>query len=141
MEKQKLNETLKSIADSYKLLKDEGIIRSKVMVGDLGEYYCQEFGLVELVSNKVNEGFDGINESGKKVQIKTRTTPGNSAKIWLRKRNFEELMYVELNEYYQPTLIFSVEVELVEKNLNGRKDGISVGKLKKLERIETYFKK
>ena len=55
---------LKVIAEALKSLKAKNVIRTKNLVGDLGEYYCKEkFGL-KLNENFVNKDFDAINLDG-----------------------------------------------------------------------------
>ena len=62
---------LKIIAEALKSLKEKKIIRTKNLVGDLGEYYCKEYFGLTLEENAVNKGFDAIDKEGKKVEIKT----------------------------------------------------------------------
>ena len=73
---------LKIIAEALKSLKNKNIIRTKNLVGDLGEYYCKEYFGLTLEENAVNKGFDAIDKEGKKVEIK----------IWTR--------VSELSEFY-----------------------------------------
>jgi len=80
---------LKQISDAFKSLKKKGIIRSNNLVGDLGEYYCQEKLEITLSENKVQKGYDGIDEEKKKVQIKTRRKPKGSASIYFKNLEFD----------------------------------------------------
>ncbi|MFZ2432209.1 MAG: hypothetical protein WAW57_13780, partial [Lutibacter sp.] len=88
---------LKLIAESLKTLKAEGSIRTKNLVGDLGEYYCQEL-LTIVLCKIVEKGFDGHDSDGKKVEIKTRREPTKTAKVIFRGFNFDYCLFVELNE-------------------------------------------
>ncbi len=138
MDEKLLNETLKKIVDAHSSLRDYGVIRSKLLVGDLGEYYCEKLGLIDRDSNKVKKGFDGFDSDGKRVQVKTRTNPKNSAKIGFRNLEFDYCLYAELDDYYQLTSIRKVTRTMIKKNLNKAKDGISVGNLKKLNSEIVY---
>jgi len=131
LDKQLLKETLISIADSHALLRKHGVIRSKVMVGDLGEYYCEDLGFITKDDNKVKRGYDGLDKYGKRVQVKTRTSPNNRAKLSFKNLEFDYCLYVELNNNYQLVSISKVDKSIIETNLNKAKDGISVGNLKK----------
>ena len=72
---------LKKITDCFKSLKEKGIIRSNNLVGDLGEYYCEQSFGITLSKNKVQKGYDGTDKKGKTVQIKTRKTPNGGASV------------------------------------------------------------
>ena len=91
---------LKSIAESLKVLEDAKIIRTKNLVGDLGEYYCKEFSNLTLNINTVEIGYDAIDNTGKKVEIKTRRLPSNQSKVIFRSFDFDYCLYVELNQYF-----------------------------------------
>lgn len=72
----KLEETIKAeirkFGKIYCALQSEGIIRSRRIVGDLGEYYAsQELGLI-LNKNKNEKGVDALDKRGVKYEIKTR---------------------------------------------------------------------
>ena len=69
---QPIKALLKEFADSFSILKDCGVIRSRHIVGDIGEYYACKALNLEICS-KVNErGFDAINKDGIKFEVKTR---------------------------------------------------------------------
>ena len=56
----------------YSELKSTGIVDSRRIVGDLGEYYaCQELGLIRNTNN-VEKGFDAKDDYGNTYEIKTR---------------------------------------------------------------------
>jgi len=122
---------LKVIAESLKSLKEDGIIRTKNLVGDLGEYYCQELFSITLNDSTVETGYDGYDTSGKKVEIKTRRQPNNKAKVIFRSFDFHYCLYVELNEYFEPIEILKISVSELLKYLDKKGDRLSVGKLKK----------
>ena len=84
----KIRPELKTIADSLKSLKDASVIRTKNLVGDLGEYYCQELLKIKL-AKIVEKGFDGYDTEGNKVEIKTRRQPSDSAKVIFRGFDFD----------------------------------------------------
>lgn len=59
-------------ARAYQKLKDNGIIRSMRVVGDIGEYYaCKRLNLI-LSENKVEKGIDARSKNGTTYEIKTR---------------------------------------------------------------------
>lgn len=56
----------------YIQLVDSGIVRSRRVVGDIGEFYaCRQLGL-KLASNLNEEGVDAIDQHGTTYEIKTR---------------------------------------------------------------------
>ena len=123
---------LKIIAEALKSLKDKSIIRTKNLVGDLGEYYCKEYFGLTLEENAVNKGFDAIDNEGKKVEIKTRRTPVGKSKVIFRSFDFDYCIYVELNEFYEPIQFLKIEVNELVNNLEKNYKRLSVSKIKKL---------
>ena len=130
---------LKIIAESLKALKDAGVIRSKNLVGDLGEYYCQEFSNLTLNGSIVETGFDATDRKGKKVEIKTRRLPSNQSKVIFRGFDFDYCLYVELNEFFEPTIIIRIKSSELRNNTEKKGDRISVGKLKNRLRNEVLY--
>ena len=122
---------LKSIASSLKSLKAKGVIRTKNLVGDLGEYYCREFFNLTL-QPVVNTGYDAIDCNRKKVEIKTRRTPSNRTKVIFRSFDFDYCLFVELDEFFEPTQILKIEASDLKQHLDKRGDRTSVGKIKNL---------
>jgi hypothetical protein len=120
---------LKTIANCLKTLKADGIIRTKNLVGDLGEYYCQELLNITLNDSVVETGYDGIDINNQKVEIKTRRQPSKKAKVIFRSFEFDYCLFVELNEYFEPVEILKIEVSEIMKNRDKRGDRLSVGKL------------
>jgi len=131
---------LKVIAEALKSLKAKNVIRTKNLVGDLGEYYCKEkFGL-KLEENAVNKGFDAIDKEGKKVEIKTRRTPEGKSKVIFRNFEFDYCIYVELNEFYEPIQFLKIEVDELVNNLEKNYKRLSVSKIKKIKSTIPFLK-
>lgn len=129
---------LKIIAEALTSLKAKKIIRTKNLVGDLGEYYCKEkFGL-KLEENTVNKGFDAIDTDGLKVEIKTRRTPEGRSKVIFRSFDFDYCLYVELDEFYQPNRILKIDVNTIKENLEKNYNRLSVSKITSFENIQVY---
>jgi len=129
---------LKLIAEALKTLKQDGIIRTKNLVGDLGEYYCSQLFGLTLNLNVVETGFDAIDIEGKKVEIKTRRTPEGKAKIIFRSFNFDYCLYVELSEYFEPVAILKIATEEIIKNVDKKGDRLSVNKMKRTTHEVVY---
>ena len=67
-----IQKEINKFGDIYLELISSGIVDSRKIVGDIGEYYaCHEMGLIKN-SNNVEKGFDAIDEHGKTYEIKTR---------------------------------------------------------------------
>lgn len=63
---------IKEFAIAYNDLEKSGIIRSRRIVGDIGEFYaCSKLNLIQSV-NKNEKGIDAIHENGLTFEIKTR---------------------------------------------------------------------
>ena len=121
---------LGNIAHALKALKEAKVIRTKNLVGDLGEYYCSQIFNIQLNDTTVEKGFDGYDEHNKRVEIKTGREPANRSKIIFRGFEFDYCLYVELNEFFEPCKILKIDVEEIKQNLEAKKDRLSVGKLK-----------
>lgn len=63
-------DAIKNFFDSAKVLKERGIIKSNRYLGDIGEYICSDLELLKLCDSLRNKGFDGINDEGKKIEVK-----------------------------------------------------------------------
>lgn len=124
-------EELKIISNAMQRLKDKKIIRTKNLVGDLGEYYCRELFGLTLHENVVEKGFDAFDSSNKKVEIKTRRTPKGIYKVIFRGFEFDYCLFVELNENYEPNIIMKIEVNELKKYLDKKGDRLSVNTIKK----------
>lgn len=128
---------LKSITESLKVLEDGKIIRTKHLVGDLGEYYCKEFS--NLTLNKAETGYNAIDNNGKKVEKKTRKLPSNQSKVIFRSFDFDYCLYVELNQYFEPTCIIKIESSELRNNLEKQGHRLSVSKIKnKIKNTKLY---
>jgi hypothetical protein len=67
-----VRKAIREFAESYIALVDNGIIRSRRIVGDIGEYYAaSRLGLI-LSENKNEQGIDAKHSSGLTFEIKTR---------------------------------------------------------------------
>lgn len=63
---------INDFANAYNELKKTGIIRSRRIVGDIGEFYaCKRLGL-EISENKNEKGIDARHKNGLTFEIKTR---------------------------------------------------------------------
>lgn len=120
---------IKIISDCLKTLGNDGIIRSNNLVGDLGEYYCQELFNIVLCPI-VNKGFDGYDSENNKVEIKTRRLPSDSAKIIFRSFDFDYCLFVELDDCYNVLTILKINVEDIKNNVDKIGDRMSAKKLK-----------
>lgn len=129
---------LKLIADSLKSLKQDGIIRTKNLVGDLGEYYCSQLFNFTLNLNVVETGFDAIDVEGNKVEIKTRRTPEGKAEVIFRSFDFDYCLYVELSEYFEPVTILKIATEEIVKNVDKKGDRLSVNKMRRTTHEVVY---
>lgn len=130
---------LKIIADSLRTLKADGIIRSKNLVGDLGEFYCEQLFTLALNKSTVTKGFDALDLDKKKVEIKTRREPTNSGKIIFRSLDFDYCFFVKLDEFYDLELIRKITIVEIRENLDKKGDRLSFSKIKKLGE-EVFFK-
>lgn len=67
-----IQNTIKDFAQSYNELIHSGIIRSRKVVGDIGEFYaCKRLNLI-LPANKNEKGLDARHPNGLTFEIKTR---------------------------------------------------------------------
>ncbi len=129
---------LKEIAKALKSLKDKNIIRTKNLVGDLGEYYCGSYFDLSIEENSVNKGFDATDKKGYKVEIKTRRLPEGKSKVIFRSFDFDYCLYVELNEFFEPIVILKIDVQEIKDNLEKNYKRLSVSKIYKLKSIQLY---
>lgn len=63
---------IKKFGELYCLLQSEGIIRSRRIVGDLGEFYASQELNLTLNENQNEKGVDAYDKEGIKYEIKTR---------------------------------------------------------------------
>ena len=129
---------LKLIADSLKSLRQDGIIRTKNLVGDLGEYYCSQLFNFTLNLNVVETGFDAIDIEDKEVEIKTLRTPDGKAKVIFRSFDSDYCLYVELSEYFEPVTILKIVKNEIVNNVDKKRDRFSVNKMRKTAHKVVY---
>lgn len=72
---------IKDFAQCYLNLQEAGIIRSRKVVGDIGEYYACEYLNLELCSNSNEKGFDAIGDNNSTYEIKTRRVYDSGRRI------------------------------------------------------------
>ena len=105
---QKEQVAIRNFAQSYLNLQKEGIIRSRKVVGDIGEYYaCKRLNL-KLSSNKNEKGLDAIGQGGLTFEIKTRRVYDSERRTSETRRinnligkNADYLIVVTLNHAFE----------------------------------------
>lgn len=130
---------LETIANALKTLKNDGVIRSKNLVGDLGEYYCKILFNLTLEPDKVNKGFDAKDIKEKRVEIKTRRTPEDKSKIIFKGFDFKYCYFVVLNDFFQPETIYKIKSSMIKKVVDKKGDRLSVKKLISKTKAEIVF--
>lgn len=68
----KIKRAINEFATAYNNLEDSGIIRSRRIVGDIGEYYARKRLNLKLSDNRNEKGIDATNNIGLTFEIKTR---------------------------------------------------------------------
>lgn len=121
---------LKIISNCFTSLKEKGIIRSNNLVGDLGEYYCATKFSIKLSQNKVQKGYDGKDEKGHTVQIKTRKTPKGNAVVYFKNLDFDYCLFIELNNVYEIIDALKIFKEEIDKHICSKRKRLSVSKIK-----------
>ena len=108
-------ELMQCYSDIIIALKEKGIIRTKNIVGEFGEYYAikkynETSGVTNLSRDILTgtEGVDATGKNGKRYSIKTTTgsstgnffslTVGNSREI--KEQKFDYLIIIKLDKYY-----------------------------------------
>lgn len=132
-----INKELYKIAESLRVLKAEGVIRSN-LVGDLGEYYCKEYCNIVLC-DAGQKGFDGYNNDKKRIQIKTRSSPTSKSKIIFKNLDFDYCYFVELNDFLELVLILKISRDDIVKNLETKSLRLTVSKIKKYTNFHILF--
>ena len=99
---------IKNFALSYLKLQETGIIRTRKVVGDIGEYYACERLNLKLCSNTNEKGLDAISHNGLTFEIKTRRVydsdrrTTNTRRInGLKGKNADYLIVVTLNHAFE----------------------------------------
>jgi hypothetical protein len=135
----KNKELLEKFGDCFSELEKAGIIRTRHIVGDIGEYYaCDELGLERSEKNK--KGFDA-KKNGETYEIKTRRVyeserrKSNTRRInGLQKKTAKYLIVVELKKNFQPREICKMLLENIEN-----KGSLTMANFKKNGDYEIIF--
>jgi hypothetical protein len=85
---------IQNFFESLKVLRKMNIVRSDVILGDIGEFLCTvTFSGLQLVPEKTNEGYDAYLNK-KKVQIKYSNSPDSKNIDLGNPDNYQELIVV-----------------------------------------------
>lgn len=77
----KFQTALTDFAKSFNALQENGIIRSRRIVGDIGEFYaCKKLGLI-ISENKTEKGIDARHPNGLTFEVKTRRVYDSDRRI------------------------------------------------------------
>lgn len=68
----KIQSAIYRFAEIYNSLEEKKIIKSRKIVGDIGEFYACKVLNLSLCSNQNTKGYDATNQKGLKFEIKTR---------------------------------------------------------------------
>lgn len=80
---------------AVKKLKDTGVIRSSKYTGDIAEFLVAKMFEIELSDNQREPGYDGLEATGRKVQIKYHGgVSGNNIIINENKSDFDDVIVV-----------------------------------------------
>ncbi len=114
-------------------LRTLGVIRSRKLLGDLGEWYASLLFGFERAADLSQKGYDCVcSKTGKRIQVKTdRKGKGQSAVVWMPEYNpkskmqpFDELVIFWLAEDYKIKKCFRVQAkQLTTKNFTKMKSG------------------
>ena len=147
-------ELIRIYGDLLSKMREDGLIRSKNVTGDLGEYividyYTKTKGLPKLqFAPPSTKNIDAISVNGERYSIKCTTTNTTGVFYGIEKDVdissikplFEYVVIIKLNEFYQPEIIVELDWETFFKhkhwhsrvrayNLLINKDLINDGKL------------
>lgn len=125
-----ISKELTQIWEAIDSLKENKVIRTKNLVGELGEYYCKQHLGIELF-DPLTKKKDGKDRDGKNVEIKTRCNATSSTKVTFTSLNFDYCLYVELGDYFQIKTIHKIPADRIRENLNKSGTGLTAGTLKK----------
>jgi hypothetical protein len=120
-------ELLKMYGDIIKELKERKIIRSKNIVGDLGEYFAKSYynstkGLPTLLlTDKSTANIDAVSNKGERYSIKTVTSK-TTGSFWgvskeKNKKIFEYLIIVCLTDEYELDRIIEIDWDNFYKHI------------------------
>ena len=98
---------IKKFGKIYNKLIQENIIKSKRVVGDLGEYYAAKQLNLTLNTNSTEKGYDAIDKNGETYEIKTRRVydserrKSNSRRIRILGKTAKWLIVVTLDKSFK----------------------------------------
>jgi hypothetical protein len=103
-------------------LRAEGVLRSRNLVGDLGEYVAARFYGGEL-SGPGEPGYDVLAPDGRRVQVRTlRVTPHNRRTVMgVMREPYDVLFALRIDEHYAPLEAFEAPREVVDELFPGRR--------------------
>lgn len=114
-------------------LRTLGVIRSRKLLGDLGEWYASLLFGFELAAGLSQKGYDCVcPKTGKRIQVKTdRKGRGQNAIVWMPEwtpdsdsQPFDELIIFWLAEDFRIKECFRLSIEqLTAKNFSKMKSG------------------
>jgi len=114
-------------------LRTLGVIRSRKLLGDLGEWYASLLFGFELAAGLSQKGYDCVcPKTGKKIQVKTdRKGNGQNATVWMPEWNpesdsqpFDDLVIFWLAEDFRIKECYRLSIEqLTAKNFSKMKSG------------------
>lgn len=129
----KIISALKQLSNLEAELRSLGVLRSRKLLGDLGEWYASLLFGFERVTDLSQKGYDCVcPKTAKKIQVKTdRKSNGKSAVVWMPEYNpkskaqpFDELVIFWLAEDYKIKKCFRVPAkQLTTKNFTKMKSG------------------
>jgi len=112
-----MSEIEQSLKNTY------GVIRSRKMLGDIGEWYATILFGLELAEDLSQKGYDCVcPKTSKTFQVKTdRKGEGHGASVWMPEFNgtdrpFDELLIFWLSENYKIKHCFRIPVEDLNEN-------------------------
>jgi hypothetical protein len=126
---QQLEEVMRKLAEAdrarrsaIKDLRALRAVRSRSLVGELGEALAARFYGVQLEPPST-PGFDLITRDGKRVQVRTlRSTPENKrTTIGTLKGSYDLLFAIRFDEEYRPTEAIEVPREVIEELFGERR--------------------
>lgn len=107
-------------------LKDRGLVRTRNIVGERGEFlaikiYNQTPGLAKLqAAPEGTQNVDALSRKGERYSIKTISEPGNLTGVFygcgeqyknIPEKKFEYVITVVIDKYYKPKLILEITWE------------------------------
>lgn len=114
--------------------------KSLGITSEVGEYRASKLLKLKRVPGNINEGFDAVDQKGKRVQIKSRICHRSQERTGLFNNfNFDYALLVLMSEDYEVTEIHRLQREKISEQIRTqkyRRPSLSVGKFRKLaERV------